>query len=153
MSLPGPVAVPVVFDVNVLVLAIATGESPFRSWPSPPTTSGNPSADCLDVINDAAEFALWLSPHILANTGRVLATVVKTPSEAALGTAPTISTAPAPASDRRALPVSTACLACSAPLAGAGQGRCPAPPGNSECPGMLAPAWCGRPHRPGALAG
>jgi hypothetical protein len=26
---------------------------------------------------DAAEFALWLSPHTLANTGRVLATVVK----------------------------------------------------------------------------
>jgi len=33
------------------------------------------------VINDAAEFALWLSPHILANTGRVLATVLKTPDE------------------------------------------------------------------------
>ena len=33
------------------------------------------------MINDAAEFALWLSPHILANTGRVLATVVKTPDE------------------------------------------------------------------------
>ena len=30
---------------------------------------------------DAAEFALWLSPHILANTGRVLATVVKTPDD------------------------------------------------------------------------
>lgn len=29
----------------------------------------------------AAEFALWLSPHILANTGRVLATVLKTPDE------------------------------------------------------------------------
>jgi len=76
---PGPVAVPVVFDVNVLVLAVAAGESPFRSWPSPPPTSGNPSADCLGVINDAAEFALWLSPHILANTGRVLAMVLKTP--------------------------------------------------------------------------
>ena len=75
--------VPVVFDVKVLVLAIATGESPFRSWPSPPPTSGNPSAGCLGVINDVAEFALWLSPHILANTGRVLATVLKTPGEEA----------------------------------------------------------------------
>ena len=37
--------------------------------------------DCLDGTNDAAEFALWLSPHILASTGRVLATVVKTPDE------------------------------------------------------------------------
>src|ERR1019366_2410079 len=44
-------------------------------------TSGNPSADCLGVVNDAAEFALWLSPHILANTGRVLATVLKTPDD------------------------------------------------------------------------
>ncbi len=81
MSLPGPVSLPVVFDVNVLVLAIAAGESPFRGWPSPPPTSGNPSADCLGVINDAAEFALWLSPHILVNTGRVLATVVKMPDD------------------------------------------------------------------------
>jgi hypothetical protein len=66
-------------DLNVLVLAIAVGESPFRSWPSPPPVSGNPSADCPGVINDAAEFALWLSPHILVNTGRVLATVLKMP--------------------------------------------------------------------------
>jgi len=73
--------VPVVFDVNVLVVAIAAGESPFRSWPSPPPTSGNPSADCLGVVNDAAEFALWLSPHILVNTGRVLASVVKMPDD------------------------------------------------------------------------
>jgi hypothetical protein len=77
------VAVPVVFDVNVLVLAVAVGESPFRSWPSPPPTSGSPSADCLGVVNDAAEFALWLSPHILANTGPVLATVLETPAEMA----------------------------------------------------------------------
>jgi predicted nucleic acid-binding protein len=81
LSVPGPVPVPVVFDVNVLVLAVAAGESPFRSWPSPPPTSGNPSSDCLGVINDVAEFALWLSPHILANTGRVLAAVLKTPDE------------------------------------------------------------------------
>jgi predicted nucleic acid-binding protein len=79
--LPGPVPVPVVFDVNVLVLAVAAGESAFRSWPSPPPASGNPSADCLGVINDAAEFALWLSPHILANAGRVLAAVLKTPDD------------------------------------------------------------------------
>jgi predicted nucleic acid-binding protein len=78
---PGPAPVPVVFDVNVLVLAIAAGESPFRSWPSRPPTSGNPSADCLGIVNDAAEFALWLSPHILMNTGRVLAFVLKMPEE------------------------------------------------------------------------
>jgi predicted nucleic acid-binding protein len=71
----------VVFDVNVLVAAIAVGESPFRTWPSPPPTSSNPSADCLGLINDEAEFALWLSSHILANTGRVLATAIGTPAD------------------------------------------------------------------------
>lgn len=81
MSLPGPEPTPVVFDVNVLVRAVAVGESPYRSWPSPPPTSSNPSADCLGIVNDAAEFALWLSPHILSNTGRVLAEVLCTPTE------------------------------------------------------------------------
>lgn len=83
MTLPGPVATPVVFDVNVLVQAIASGNSPYLSWPSPPPTSGNPFADCLGIINDAAEFALWLSPHILDNTVRVLMAVVGTPKEEA----------------------------------------------------------------------
>lgn len=81
MSLPGPVPIPVVFDVNVLVRAIAVGESSYRSWPSPPPTSDNPDADCLGIINDAAEFALWLSPHILTNTGRVLGDVIGTPKD------------------------------------------------------------------------
>jgi predicted nucleic acid-binding protein len=83
VTLPGPQAIPVVFDVNVLVQAIATGNSPYLSWPSPPPTSGNPFADSLGVINDAAEFALWLSPHILDNTTRVLMAVVGTPKEEA----------------------------------------------------------------------
>ncbi|MDT5039411.1 MAG: uncharacterized protein QOE51_396 [Actinoplanes sp.] len=83
MTLPGPVATPVVFDVNVLVQAIATGNSTYISWPSPPPTSGNPFADCLGIINDAAEFALWLSPHILDNTIRVLSVVVGTPKDEA----------------------------------------------------------------------
>ena len=65
-------SVPVVYDVNVLVGAAAGGNSPFRSWPSPPPTSGNPCADCLGIVVDAAEFGLWLSPHILDNTARVL---------------------------------------------------------------------------------
>lgn len=64
--------VPLVFDVNVLVGAAAGGNSPFRSWPSSPPTSGNPYADCLGIVVDAAEFGLWLSPHILDNTARVL---------------------------------------------------------------------------------
>ncbi|MCL2668943.1 MAG: PIN domain-containing protein [Micrococcales bacterium] len=70
--IPGPSPIPVVFDVNVLVTAAAGGNSPFRSWPSPPPVSGNPAADSLGVVVDAAEFALWLSPHILDETRRVL---------------------------------------------------------------------------------
>jgi hypothetical protein len=38
-------------------------------------------ADCLGVVNDAAKFALWFAPDILANTSRVLATMLKTPDE------------------------------------------------------------------------
>jgi predicted nucleic acid-binding protein len=77
----GRTTIPTVFDVNVLVGAGAGGNSPFRSWPSPPPTSGNPFADCLGVIVDAAEFALWLSPHILDNTGRVLLEGLKWPND------------------------------------------------------------------------
>lgn len=67
-----PAAQPVVFDVNVLIGAVAGGNSPFRSWPSPPPVTDNPFADCLGIINDAREFSLHLSPHIIANVIRVL---------------------------------------------------------------------------------
>lgn len=83
MSLPGPVPIPVVFDVQILVRAVILGNSPYRSWPSPPPRSGNAFADCLGVINDAAEWALWLSPHILDNTTRVLREVAKWPDDEA----------------------------------------------------------------------
>ena len=63
---------PVVFDVQVLVNAPLLRSSPFQSWPSPPPTSGNPAADCVGIANDAVEFALWLSPHVLRQTDRVL---------------------------------------------------------------------------------
>src|SRR6266576_4991741 len=72
-----PVPAAVVYDINVLVTAAAGGNSPFRSWPSPPPVSGNASADCLGVIADAAEFALWLSPHVIANIDRILAQLFK----------------------------------------------------------------------------
>lgn len=77
MSHLAPVPPGVVYDVNVLVTAIASGNSPFRSWPSPPPTSGNPSADCVGIAADAAEFSLWLSDHILGNTRRVLTELFK----------------------------------------------------------------------------
>ena len=77
MSRLEPVPAAVVYDINVLVTAAASGNSPFRSWPSPPPVSGNASADCLGVIVDAAEFALWLSPHIITNIDRILAQLLK----------------------------------------------------------------------------
>ena len=63
---------PVVFDVNVLVQAVLSGRSQFSSWPVLPPTTANPAADCVGVVNDCREFALWASPHILDNTRRVL---------------------------------------------------------------------------------
>ena len=77
MSSLQPVPAAVVYDINVLVTAAAGGNSPFRSWPSPPPVSGNASADCLGIIVDAAEFALWLSPHITTNIDRILAQLFK----------------------------------------------------------------------------
>ena len=65
-------AVGVVFDINVLVQAVASGHTEFARWPTLPPTTVNPSADCLGVVNDAREFALWLSPHTLSNAVRVL---------------------------------------------------------------------------------
>jgi predicted nucleic acid-binding protein len=64
--------VPVVFDVNVLVQAVLGGHSSFSTWPTLPPRTDNPAADCIGVANDGREFALWLSPHILANNARVL---------------------------------------------------------------------------------
>ena len=77
MNRLAPVPSAVVYDIDVLVTAAAGGNSPFRSWPSPLPVSGNPSADCLGIIVDAAEFALWLSPHITGNVDRILADLFK----------------------------------------------------------------------------
>lgn len=64
--------IPVVIDANVLVQAILGGHSSFSTWPTLPPTSENAAADCIGVANDGREFALWLSPHLLTNTARVL---------------------------------------------------------------------------------
>ena len=64
--------VSVVFDGNVLVQAAVGGHGSFSTWPTLPPKSENPAADCIGVANDGREFALWLSPHILSNTARVL---------------------------------------------------------------------------------
>ena len=61
-----------VFDVMVLVRAVITNRSSFEEWPSPPPRSASAAAECLGIVNDAEEFALWVSQHILRNVLRVL---------------------------------------------------------------------------------
>jgi len=53
-------------------VARGDGASTFESWPSPPPVSPNPAADALGVMNDAKEFALCVSTHILAGVAHVL---------------------------------------------------------------------------------
>ena len=65
-------ATSVTFDVNVFVAAVAHGHDDFHSWPSPPPVRGNPAANAVGIVNDAREFTLWLSPHILRNVVTVL---------------------------------------------------------------------------------
>lgn len=63
---------PVTVDVNVFITAVAGGHDAFRSWPSPPPVRGNLAANVIGIFNDAREFGLFVSEHILANTVRVL---------------------------------------------------------------------------------
>lgn len=49
------------------------GNDDFYSWPSPPPVRGNPAANVVGILNDAREFRLYLSEHILVNVVRVLA--------------------------------------------------------------------------------
>lgn len=57
----------------MLVTAVAGGPQAFWAWPSPPPLEGNLAANCIGIVNDAQEFSLWLSPHVLTNVLRVLA--------------------------------------------------------------------------------
>lgn len=62
--------------MNVFVDAVVYGDDAFASWPSLPPTTGHHAADAVGVVNDAVEFTLYLSPHILTNVERVLLTPV-----------------------------------------------------------------------------
>ena len=62
----------VTVDVNVLVAAVVGGNDQFQSWPSPPPIRGNHAANVVGILNDAREFGLFLTDHILANVARVL---------------------------------------------------------------------------------
>jgi predicted nucleic acid-binding protein len=63
---------PVTYDINVLIEAVVKGTSTFWAWPSPPPAGPFAAAECIGIINDAREFSLWLSPHVIRNLIRVL---------------------------------------------------------------------------------
>lgn len=62
----------VTVDVNVWIAAVAGGNDAFHSWPSPPPVRGNLAANVVGILNDAREFSLFVSEHILTNVVRVL---------------------------------------------------------------------------------
>jgi predicted nucleic acid-binding protein len=66
-----PRRVPVVTDINVLVDAIVT-EPDAASWRTSPPVGGDAAAMVLAVLNQGPEFGLWLSPHVVDGTRRVL---------------------------------------------------------------------------------
>lgn len=62
---------PVVADINVLVDAVVA-EPDQSGWKSPPPVRGDPAAMALGILNQGVEFGLWLSPHILTGSKRVV---------------------------------------------------------------------------------
>jgi predicted nucleic acid-binding protein len=62
----------VTVDVNIFIGAVVGGNDTFNSWPSPPPVRGNLAANVVGILNDAREFSLFLSEHILVNVLRVL---------------------------------------------------------------------------------
>jgi predicted nucleic acid-binding protein len=62
----------VVFDINVYVDAISHSSSTFPYLSSGPPKTSNAAADCLSLALDDEDFKLFISPHILLNTARVL---------------------------------------------------------------------------------
>lgn len=62
----------ITLDIHIFVAAVSGGHDTFYSWPSPPPVRGNLAANALGICNDAREFSLYLTEHILANIVRVL---------------------------------------------------------------------------------
>ena len=62
----------VVFDINVYVDAISHSNSTFPYLSSVPPKTSNAAADCLSLALDDEDFKLFVSPHILLNTARLL---------------------------------------------------------------------------------
>ena len=79
-----PETTAIVFDVNVFVNAMVGKDSSYPLFIELPPTTSNAASDCLSLILDAEEFSLFVSPHILRNTLRVLVERLDVSKEAAV---------------------------------------------------------------------
>jgi putative PIN family toxin of toxin-antitoxin system len=62
----------VVFDINVMVDALAGKDSTYPLIAEVPPATSNSAADAFSLAYDAVNFSLYVSPHILKNSRLVL---------------------------------------------------------------------------------
>lgn len=62
----------VVLAADVLVDATATASATWQTWPRVPPGSANAAADCLGIVAEPREWALWLSGDLLELVARIL---------------------------------------------------------------------------------
>lgn len=55
----------VVLAADALVAATSSTSATWRTWPATPPGSFNTAADCLGIVAEPAEWALWLSDDLL----------------------------------------------------------------------------------------
>lgn len=67
---PGPT--PLVLGADVLVNATTFASATWKTWPATPPGSRNSAADCLGIVAEPAEWALWLSDDLLLAAVQVL---------------------------------------------------------------------------------
>lgn len=67
---PGPT--PLVLAADVLVTATTFASAAWKTWPATPPGSRNSAADCLGIVAEPAEWALWLSDDLLLATVQAL---------------------------------------------------------------------------------
>jgi predicted nucleic acid-binding protein len=63
----------VVFDINVYVQNAVDDESVWPEIEPLPPATGRAAADCVSIAFDGVDVRLFLSPHIIENTIRILA--------------------------------------------------------------------------------
>jgi predicted nucleic acid-binding protein len=63
----------VVFDINVFVQNAVDDESVWPEIEPLPPATGRAAADCVSIAFDGVDVRLFLSPHIVENTIRILA--------------------------------------------------------------------------------